>query len=77
MRHSTLAAMADDPTRTDVERLKAANRRTGFVLLAIALVFFFGIILSRFIESPAVSIGVVGGAVLLYLVVAIGRHLRK
>jgi hypothetical protein len=77
MRHPTLAAMADDPTRTDVERLKAANRRTGIVLLAIALVFFFGIILSRFIESPAVSIGVVGGAVLLYLVVAIGRHLRK
>jgi len=41
------------------------------------LVFFFGIILSRFIESPAVSIGVVGGAMLLYLVVAIGRHLRR
>ena len=62
---------------TEPARLKAANRRTGLVLLAIALVFFFGIILTRFIESPVVSIGVVGGAVLLYLVVAIGRHLRK
>ncbi len=69
--------MTNDPTLRDAERLKTANRRTGLVLLAIVLVFFFGIILSRFIDSPAVSIGVVGGAVLLYLVVAIGRHLRK
>lgn len=77
MRQSTLAAMADDPTRRNAERLKTANRRTGLVLLAIVLVFFFGIILSRSIDSPVVSIGVVVGAVLLYLVVAIGRHLRK
>ena len=69
--------MADDPIRPDAERLRTANRRTALVLLAIVLVFFFGIILSRFIESPAVSIGVVGGAMLLYLVVAIGRHLRR
>jgi small neutral amino acid transporter SnatA (MarC family) len=77
MQPSTPAAMTNDPTLRDAERLKTANRRTGLVLLAIVLVFFFGIILSRFIDSPAVSIGVVGGAVLLYLVVAIGRHLRK
>jgi Flp pilus assembly protein TadB len=77
MRQSTPAAMATEPTRRDPEGLKRANRRTGLVLLAIALVFFFGIILSRFIDSPVVSIGVVGGAVLLYLVVAIGRHLRR
>jgi small neutral amino acid transporter SnatA (MarC family) len=72
---STLQAMANDPQRD--ARLRAANRRTGLVLLAIALLFFFGIIASRFIESEAVSIAVVGGAILLYLVVAIGRHLRK
>jgi small neutral amino acid transporter SnatA (MarC family) len=77
MQPSTPAAMTNDPPLRDAERLKTANRRTGLVLLAIVLVFFFGIILSRFIDSPAVSIGVVGGAVLLYLVVAIGRHLRK
>ena len=63
--------MAEDP------RLKAANRRTGLLMAAIALLFFVGIIASRFIESPLVSTGVVGGAVLLYLVVAIGRHLRR
>jgi hypothetical protein len=58
-------------------RRRAAIRRTGLLLFAIALLFFFGIIASRFIDSPAVSIAVVGGAVLLYLVVAIGRHLRR
>ncbi|HLX29284.1 MAG TPA: cytochrome oxidase small assembly protein [Casimicrobiaceae bacterium] len=58
-------------------RQRKANRRTGLLLLAIALLFFFGIIVSRFIDDPVVSIGVVGGAVLLYLVVAIGRHLIK
>ena len=58
-------------------RLRAANRRTGFVLLAIVLLFFVGFILTRFIESTALSMGIVGGAVLLYLVVAIGRHLRR
>jgi len=70
-----LPAMANDPQGD--ARLRAANRRTGLVLLAIALLFFFGIIASRFIESETVSIAVVGGAILLYLVVAIGRHLRK
>ena len=61
----------------DAARLKAANRRTGLLLAAIALLFFVGIIASRFIDSPLVSTGVVGGAVLLYLIVAIGRHLRR
>ena len=63
--------------RDENARLRAANRRTGALLVAIALLFFFGIIASRFIDSPLVSTGVVGGAVLLYLIVAIGRHLRK
>jgi hypothetical protein len=58
-------------------RQRRANRRTALLLLAIVLLFFFGIIVSRFIDDPVVSIGVVGGAVLLYLVVAIGRHLIK
>jgi hypothetical protein len=63
--------------RDENTRLRAANRRTGALLVAIALLFFFGIIASRFIDSPLVSTGVVGGAVLLYLIVAIGRHLWK
>jgi hypothetical protein len=71
-----MTTAADMPDRDDA-RLRAANRRTGLLLLAIALLFFVGIILSRFIDDSRVSMGVVGGAVLLYLVVAIGRHLRK
>ena len=63
--------VGEDPRR------RAAIRRTGLLLLAIALLFFVGIIASRFIDSPLLSTGVVGGAVLLYLIVAIGRHLRK
>ena len=38
--------------------------------------FFFGIIASKFMGGPVTGVGVVGAAVLLYLVVAIGRNLR-
>jgi small neutral amino acid transporter SnatA (MarC family) len=69
--------MAVEPGHDDAARQRAAVRRTGLLLLAIALLFFFGVIASRFIDSPIVSIAVVGGAMLLYLVVAIGRHLWK
>ena len=69
--------MAVEPGRDDAAHQRAAVRRTGLLLLAIALLFFFGVIASRFIESPVVSIAVVGGAILLYLLVAIGRHLWK
>jgi hypothetical protein len=58
-------------------RLRAANLRTALVLLAIALVFFFGIIAAKFMGDPTTAIGVIGTAVLLYLVVAIGRNLRR
>jgi len=75
MSQSTLAPMPRDPDRD--ARVRAANRRTGLILLAISLLFFFGFIVSRLITDEAVSIAVVGGAVLLYLLVAIGRHLWK
>jgi hypothetical protein len=59
------------------DRQRAANRRTGLVLLSIALVFFVGVILARMYGTSAVSIGVLGLVVLLFLVLAVGRHLRK
>ncbi|MGC1818575.1 MAG: cytochrome oxidase small assembly protein [Casimicrobiaceae bacterium] len=58
-------------------QLRAANRRTGLGLLAISVVFFVGFFASRMIGGPEVSIAVIGVAVLLYLAVAIGRHLRR
>jgi small neutral amino acid transporter SnatA (MarC family) len=75
----TLGSRAAMPTRSGpdaADRLRAANRRTAFTLLAIAVVFFAGIIATKFLGGPATGIGVVGTAVLLYLVVAIGRNLR-
>ena len=58
------------------DRLRASNRRTAFVLLAIAATFFVGIIGTRLIGGQAAGIGVLGGAAVLFLVVAIGRNLR-
>jgi hypothetical protein len=57
-------------------RLRSSNRKTALVLLSIAIVFFVGIIATKYMGGPATGIGVVGAAVLLYLVVAIGRNLR-
>jgi hypothetical protein len=58
-------------------RLKSANRTTALVLASIAVVFFVGIIATKFMGGPVTGIGIVGSAVLLFLVVAIGRNLRK
>lgn len=57
-------------------RLRASNRRTALTLASIAALFFVGIITSKLVGDPGIGIGVLGGAVLLYLVVAIGRNLR-
>jgi hypothetical protein len=57
-------------------RLRASNRTTALVLASIAVVFFVGIIATKFMGGP-MGISVVGAAVLLFLVVAIGRNLRR
>jgi hypothetical protein len=69
----------DTPARRAAtgDRQRSANLRTALVLLSIALVFFFGIIAAKFMGDPTTAIGVIGTAVLLYLVVAIGRNLRR
>ena len=64
------------PGAAEAARLRASNRRTALTLVSIAVVFFFGIIATKYMGGPATGIGVVGAAVLLYLVVAIGRNLR-
>jgi hypothetical protein len=64
------------PGTAEDARLRASNRRTALTLVSIAVVFFFGIIATKYMGGPATGIGVVGAAVLLYLVVAIGRNLR-
>ena len=65
------------PEKDAAARLRSANRKTALVLLAIAVVFFVGVIATKFMGGPVTGIVVLGTAVLLFLVVAIGRNLRK
>ena len=58
-------------------RLRAANRRVAWTLASIAAVFFAGIIATRGFGGGTVGIGVMGTVVLLFLVIAIGRNLRR
>lgn len=61
----------------DAGALKRANLRTALVLLSVAIVFFVGIIAARFIGGFTEGVSLMGILVLLYLVVAIGRNLRR
>ena len=66
------------PTRTEeARRAKSANLRTALVFASIAIVFFCGIIATKWMGGPTVGIGVMGVAVLVFLVFAIGRNIRK
>jgi hypothetical protein len=65
------------PPADERDRVRSANLRTAWVLASIACVFFVGIIASKFIGTPSTSISIIGAAVLLFLVVAIGRNLRR
>jgi hypothetical protein len=58
----------------DAARLRAVNLRTAAILVAIALVFFAGIIVSHYLGGAAAGISVLTIAIVLYLLVAIGRN---
>ena len=51
--------------------------RTAVVLASIAVAFFIGILATRFIGDGQNGITVLGAAVMFFLVIAIGRNLRK
>jgi len=55
---------------------RGANLRTALILLSIAAVFFGGIIASQYTGGNAVGIGVLGFAIIGFLLVTIGRKLR-
>jgi hypothetical protein len=65
------------PTVDAAQRLRASNRRIALVLASISAVFFVGIIATKWMGGPKIGIGVMGAAVVLFLVVAIGRNLRS
>jgi hypothetical protein len=56
---------------------KTASLRIALVLLSVVAVFFGGVILAQYSGAPGVGIGVLGFAILAFLLVAIGRNLRK
>ena len=66
--------MAASPDKPDV---RSANVRTAIVLFSIAFVFFFGIIFAKFIGDASTGMTVIGFAILLFLVVTIGRSVRR
>ena len=70
--------MVAAPRRSrDSDRLRAVNLRTAAILFAIAFVFFAGIIVSHYLGGFAAGISVLAIAVVLYLVVAIGRNVSS
>ena len=72
--------MTADPPRAPRRAPPASCAREpahGGDAASIALTFFVGVIASKWLGSPQTSIAVLGAAVLLFLIVAIGRNLRK
>ena len=67
--------MAIDTSTQSTQR--RANVRTALVLASIAVAFFIGILATRFIGDGQNGITVLGAAVMIFLVIAIGRNLRK
>jgi K+-sensing histidine kinase KdpD len=69
---------ADETSKSEAaRRARAANLRTALVFASIALVFFCGIIATKWMGGPVTGISVMGVAVLVFLLFAIGRSLRK
>ena len=58
-------------------KVRNANVRTALILASIAVVFFFGIIFARYIGDASTGMTVIGFAILLFLVVTIGRNVRR
>ena len=65
-------SLKDDGARTE-----RSNRRIAWTLFALSTVFFAGIIFSRVSGDSRIGLMVLGAAIFLFLVVAIGRNLRK
>ena len=68
--------MTDPRHRRDDSALRARNLRTAAVLFGIALAFFAGVIVSKSMGGYVVGMGIVGVAILVFLVLAIGRNIR-
>ena len=74
-----MTSVTAGPTRAPQEqaRTRAANVRTALALLSVAVVFFFGVLVAKFVGDTSTGMTVLGVAVLLFLLIAIGRNLRN
>jgi uncharacterized membrane protein len=62
---------------TDGDARRMASVRTALILASIALVFFGSIVYAQYSGEPTVGMSVLGFGVIGFLLVAIGRNLRK
>ena len=68
------------PTANRLNEMKLARRanlRTALILLSIAAVLFGGIMVAQYTGGTTVGMGVVGLAVIGFLLLAVGRSARK
>ena len=70
-------ARAEPGRSGDRDARRAASRRTAVVLASIAAAFFVGVIVAQYSGAPGVGIAVLGFAIVGFLVVSIGRNLRR
>ncbi len=56
---------------------RGANVRTALILLSIAVVFFGGVIVVRYAGGASAGIGVLGLAIIGFLLVAVLRDVRR
>jgi hypothetical protein len=63
--------------RRDRRAQRGANARTALILLSIAVVFFGGVIFAQYSGGSTAGIGVLGLAIIGFLLVAILRNVRK
>ena len=74
-----MTSHAAEPMRPDARtaRRRAANLRTATILLSIVAMFFCGIIVAQYSDTPAVAIGILGLAIIGFLGVTIGRNVGR
>ena len=71
--------MMEHATRKErpVPAQRGANMRTALILLSIAVVLFGGVIAARYSGGSTAGIGVLGFAIIGFLLVAILRNVRR
>jgi ABC-type uncharacterized transport system permease subunit len=74
-----MTSQATEPMQpaTKIAQQRAANLRTATILLSIAAVFFCGIILAQYSDAPAVTIGILGLAIIGFLGISVGRNVGR